>query len=193
MDFLKLPKHTWASPHPEDACLCERAPTCVSAHAFVATYVPSRSPLVRRHPCSCRKGTCVKRWSSFYVFHWMTVQRKSMEQTKGSKRSHDHADKTTQRPGTGRQGQQPENSQMSKHTICSSYFVFIGRIAQLASESNSWFARFKYVSPFWLISFLAGTGWCWIGFFVFKGKADRNPAVGDATSPELFSDKLKCI
>lgn len=94
--------------------LCERVlfyvPTCECARAFVATYVPSRCRLARRRPCSCRKGTCVKRWSSFYVFHWMTVRRESMVQTGGSKRCHKHADKNNTTTGAGRKGQQPGNN-----------------------------------------------------------------------------------
>lgn len=40
---------------------CFYAPTCESACAFVATYVLSHCRLARPRPCSCRKGTCVKR------------------------------------------------------------------------------------------------------------------------------------
>lgn len=46
---------------PRGCVCCERVPTCESARAFLATYVPSRCRLARRRPCSCRKGTCVKR------------------------------------------------------------------------------------------------------------------------------------
>lgn len=115
---------------------CFYVPTCQSARAFVATYFPSHCRLARRRPCSCRKGTCVKRWSSFYVFHWMTVRRESMVQTGGSKRCHKHADKNNTTTGARREGQQPGNNQISN---CIILFSWSGSLM----KSNEQFTHFK--------------------------------------------------
>lgn len=41
-----------------------------------STYVQDHWFPAHSAPCSCRMGIFVKRWSSFYACHWMTVKEK---------------------------------------------------------------------------------------------------------------------
>lgn len=78
---LEFSKHSTNLQPTADVCVVVCLMMC--ANACTATHVPSRCHLVHPAPCSCRKGTFVKRWSSFYVFHWMTVWERKHGQTGG--------------------------------------------------------------------------------------------------------------
>lgn len=60
------------------------------------TYVLDHLFPAHSAPCSCRMGIFVKRWSSFYACHWMTVKEKRHGAKTGTSNCcHTHADKTT--------------------------------------------------------------------------------------------------
>lgn len=50
---------------------------CCRWHSlWESTYVQDHWFPAHSAPCSCRMGIFVKRWSSFYACHWMTVKEK---------------------------------------------------------------------------------------------------------------------
>lgn len=69
---------------------------CMWCSLCESTYVQDHWFPAHSAPCSCRMGIFVKRWSSFYACHWMTVKEKRHGAKQGTSNCcHTHADKTT--------------------------------------------------------------------------------------------------
>lgn len=89
---LEFSTHSQTSHPTANVCVVMCLSVCVNKCA--ATHVLNRCRLAHPTPCSCRKGTFVKRWSSFYVFHWMTAWERKYGADRGLDVHYIHADKT---------------------------------------------------------------------------------------------------
>lgn len=131
----------------------------VCANGCAATHVPNHCRLAHPAPCSCRKGTFVKRWSSFYVFHWMTVWERKHGADRGLDVHYIHADNTImgqKRGGKNSHGQTNKNICIMHNLLLCIQFNTLKSKANKQSHSVTndlavlfwkWFIDYNFLAP----------------------------------------------